>query len=439
MILAAITLLALLLTVAGDELADERTLYPEVPPVLVWYPAPEAACEPGPEPADGPVFRQAAEVAWRYFERYGHAGTGMTSATATYPFVTVWDVGSMLAAYHSAYGLGLIDDEDFTSRVSATLATLTEADLYDGAAFNKSYDSRTGRMTGRDERPTTIGYGWSSTDIGRLLIWLRIIERHHPQFEAATRAIVERLDAGRLVRDGYLRGIEIHPRTSEVREYPEGRIGYEQYAAAGFALWGLEAENALDLRRHARVVEVAGQTLLADERGGDRLVSDPFVMYEMELGTRPGEWRSLACAVLAAQEGRYRETGQVTMVSEDALPDPPYYFYYYSVYHDGEPWTVDAQGPMRGVEPPRWVSAKAAYAWNAIYPSAYTRTALSSVSRARASGGWASGIYEGNGGVARSVNVNTNAVILQAALFHQQDGRPLLEHFDRPGRAAEGT
>jgi hypothetical protein len=429
-IAAALALAALLLAPVGVVLDDLRQ--PGVDPITVWYPAPQPGCEPRPAGEHARLFEDAARRAWHYFEANTVEATGLASATESYPFVTVWDIGSMLAAHHSAYGLGLIGRDEADRRLRRILLTLGEMDLHEGAAFNKSYDARTGQMVGRDEQPTAAGFGWSTTDIGRLLVWLRIVERHHPRLADDARTVVSRLDAGRLVRDGYLRGEDLHPRTGERREYPEGRIGYEQYAAAGFALWGVEAERALNLRANAYPIRVGDQQLLGDERGGDRLLSDPLLMYEMEMGTGPDEWRSLTCALLAAQEARFDRTGQVTMVNEDALPDPPYYFYYYSVYHEGEPWVVDAQGPMQGVDAPRWVSAKAAFAWHATYPSAYTERAVSAVERAAGPGGWASGVYEGSGEVAQSVNVNTNALILQAALYHRQEGRPLIEHFDAP-------
>ena len=430
-VLATATAIVAFLSAPWSELLDDPR-HPRLDPVPVWYSAPPAKCAPRPTAEHAQLFEEAAERAWHYFEKNTFERTGMAAATTDYACVTIWDVGSMLAAYHSAYGLGLIGREELDRRLGRVLLTLREMDLYDDAAFNKSYDARTGSMAGRDERPTTTGFGWSSTDLGRLLVWLRIIERHHPRFADDVRAIVSRLDAGRLVRDGYLRGEDLHPRTGERREYPEGRIGYEQYAAAGFALWGVEADQALDLSANAYPVQIVGQPVLGDERGGDRLLSDPLLMYEMEMGTKPDEWRTLICALKAAQEGRYQQTGQVTMVNEDAMPDPPYYFYYYSAYHDGKPWTVDGQGPMQGVDAPRWVSAKAALAWHATYPSAYTERAVEAVEPAAGPGGWASGVYEGSGAIARSVNVNTNAVILQAALYHRQEGRPLLEHFDAP-------
>src|SRR5690606_14301775 len=123
-------------------------------------------------------------------------------------------------------------------------------------------------------------------------------------------------------------------------------------------------------------------------------------------------------------EARFRATGEITIASEDAVPTPPHYFYYYAIWSDGEPFAVRAQGPVQGG--PRWISAKGAYAWHALLPDGYTWRAVGRVEPARSPAGWASGVYERNGASTDARNVNTAAVILQAALYRER-ARALLE------------
>lgn len=372
------------------------------------------------------LFREAAERAWSFIERNYQSSTGLIRAHDTYRFVTTWDIGSGLAGIFAAHELGMIDREDYDRRMARALRTLAEMDLHDGVAFNKSYDAASARMVDRSDRASSRGYGWSVTDLGRLLLWLRVIAEHHPQHAEAARRVVSRLDFERLIEDGYLMGEDIRP-GGERRRYQEGRIGYEQYAASGFAAWGHRAERALDMRANAERREVMGESILADRRGGDRLTSDPFLMLGMEVGWRQDEWRQLAWAVLRAQEKRYQETGQLTLVNEDALPHEPYYFYYYTVYQDGESFVVDAQGPTRGLDLPRWVSSKAAFGWHALHPNRYTLTVMEAMRAGRTeNGGWASGFYEGSGRSTGVENINTSGVILTSALYHQR-GTPILQ------------
>ena len=372
------------------------------------------------------LFINAARSAWAFVERNYQPSTGLARAHDTYQYVTLWDVASALAATYSAHELGLIADAPYNQRMQRALATLGSMDLFDGAAFNKSYDSRTGRMIDRNQRLSSKGYGWSTTDIGRLLIWLRIIAVNQPQFASQATAIVKRLNMPRMIVDGYLQGSDIDPQTGQLRAYPEGRIGYEQYAAAGLALWGFRAEKALDASLNALPVNVLGVSIVADKRGDERVTSEPYIMMGMETGWFSPELREQAWRVLAAQEARYKSTGALTMVSEDALPDPPYYFYYYNVYRQGRSFTVDAPAGAGYTDRPRWLSSKAAFAWYALLPSAYTLAVVQAVQGAMIPGrGWGAGVYEGTLRPTGDASLNTAALILEAALYNLR-GHPFL-------------
>ena len=372
------------------------------------------------------LFQNAARTAWAFVERNYQASTGLARAHDTYQYVTIWDVASALAATYSAHELGLIADAPYNQRMQRALATLGSMDLFDGAAFNKSYDSKTGRMIDRQQRLSSKGYGWSTTDIGRLLIWLRIIAVNQPQFAPQAAAIVKRLSIPRMIADGYLQGSDLDPQTGQLRAYPEGRIGYEQYAASGMALWGFRAERALDARLNALPVSVLGVSIVADKRGDERVTSEPYIMMGMETGWFSPELREQAWRILAAQEARYKSTGTLTMVSEDALPDPPYYFYYYNVYRQGRPFTIDAQAAPGFLERPRWLSSKAAFAWHALLPSPYTLAVVQAVQPAMLPGrGWGAGVYEGTLRPTGDASLNTAALILEAAVYNLR-GHPFL-------------
>jgi hypothetical protein len=373
------------------------------------------------------LFLNAARTAWAFVDRNYQPATGFARAHDTYQYVTIWDIASTLASTYSAHELGLVSDPVYNQRMQRALATLSSMDLFDEAAFNKSYDSKTGKMIDRDQRLSSKGYGWSTTDIGRLLTWLRIIAVNQPQFAPQATAIVNRLAISRLIdASGYLQGVDIEPGTGRLRVYNEGRMGYEQYAAAGLALWGHRADKALDARFNAQPVSVQGVSIIGDKRGGERITSEPYIMMGMETGWYSPELREQAWRVLAAQEARYRNTGTITMVSEDALPDPPFFFYYYNLYRDGRPFVVDAHSGQGYVESPRWISSKAAFAWHALLPTPYTLVALQAVQPALIPGkGWGAGVYEGTLKPTGDASLNTAALILEAAVYNMR-GHPFL-------------
>ncbi|HET6230527.1 MAG TPA: DUF3131 domain-containing protein [Longimicrobiaceae bacterium] len=386
--------------------------------------------------SDAGLYGDAARVAWTYVEKQTQPESGFVNSVINYPYATVWDIGSGIAALYCAGELGLVDRTEYDRRMRLVLKTLRETGMYDNGGFNKNYSTRTGKMAGRNNAESSQadkGYGWSALDTGRLLTWLRIVEVNQPQYRDDVEAIVHRLDFRRMVADGYLRGEDVSPRGGRARAYQEGKLGYEQYSATGYALWGQRADRALSLSANTRPITVMGVPLVADNRGG-RLTSEPFILMGLETGWTP-EQRELAWRVLAAQEARFRQTGTVTIVSEDALNRPPY-FLYYSVWSDGREFAVE---PPEGAPPgdtPRTVSTKAAFGWHALLPSSYTLKGVQTVAAARTSNGWGAGVFEADARISGGENVNTAAIVLESALYVKRGGRPLIEPVAPPAAPA---
>ena len=394
--------------------------------------APAPAVRTGSEPAsESAVWTVAAKAAVLYTNTQYNSETGLFNSVRGYEYATMWDVASGLAVLYCADALDLIDGDVYDRRMRRALKTIAEMPLYKDVAFNKNYHTDTGRPAGRAEQVRARLYGWSALDIGRLLVWLRIIDATQPQYHGEIATIVGRLNMSRLVVDGQLYGEDTSPSGVE-RTHQEGRVGYEQYAAHGFELWGQKPYRALDYLPTTTEVDVFGITLRRDWRGESHLTSEPFVMLGLELGWTPSE-RELAWRVMSAQRERWKRTGKVTIVSEDAMGnDPPTYFYYYNVLSGSHPFTVAAPGGTRVLDTPRWVSAKAAFGWHALLPSDYTMLAVRTVLPAIGSFGWGSGVYEGTKRSTGSENINTAAGILEAALYMKL-GRPILYGTPVPG------
>jgi hypothetical protein len=388
--------------------------------------APKPAARPTPKKAApsidqaDAVYADAASAALSYLKAHRSRTTGLVSATPGWANITLWDVGSLLGAVYSAGELGLLSPAERDEWLGSLLKTMTTAPLAADVAYNRIYTVGDARMIGDKDAPSKTGSGWSTTDLGRLLIWLKVIETKVPAQAAAARAVAQRIDFARVVQNDALMGADI--KAGKPVFYGEGRVGYEQYSARGFELWGHPPAKNLDPTAHGHPVHVLGQTLLHDDRGNDKLTSEPFILMGMELGYR-APFDQLSKAMLAAQEARYKQTGKVTMVSEDAIQVAPWYFYYYSVYSDGETFAVRAHGPVKNG--PRWVSAKAAFAWHALYPSDYTWTTVQTVLPAQHPEGWDSGVFEGGARSTGVLNLNTSAVILEAALYRKL-GKPFL-------------
>ena len=370
------------------------------------------------------LFEEASRAAWAQVNAQYQAGTGLVNAQPTWAYPTAWDVASALASFYSARGLGYITDQEYKQRASRLLATMQKARLYQGIAYGRNYDAKTGELVGPDQKPHANGSGFSAMDLGRLLSVLAVVAKNDPDLAEAARAVATRIDARRVIQNGYLIGTELN-KSGTPESYQEGRLGYEQYAAAGFALWDMRANNALSARSNAGRASVLGIPMTSDKRGLDRMTSEPFIMHGLELGWN-AEMRDMAWQTLSAQAARFASTGKMTMVSEDAINQAPHYFYYYCVYCSGKPFVINIHTPGVDLDGPRWMSTKAAFSWLALLPNEYTWRAAQAVRPALdAKSGWATGVFEGTNRSTDTYSLNTAALILEAALY-RKTGKPLI-------------
>ena len=143
----------------------------------------------------------------------------------------------------AAYELCVIDKRAFDTRATKLINTLRNLDLYRGEAPNKVYNTKTGAKVNYANEAGEVGI--SALDIGRMLVWLRILKERHPHLANSVDNIPMRWNFCNLVNeDGRMFG-SFTQGDGKTRYVQEGRLGYEEYAAKGFALWGFDVARAL--------------------------------------------------------------------------------------------------------------------------------------------------------------------------------------------------
>lgn len=371
--------------------------------------------------------RRLAETAWRYFERNLQPATGLVNAVDGYPSATLWDTASYLAALVSAHELGLIDAAELDRRLRPLLATLAALDLFRGELPNKVYDTRTAAEVDYGNRPGEIGF--SALDIGRLLIWLRIVAQRFPAYADLVDAVVVRWNFCRAVDPcGTLYGATVGA-GGRVEYLQEGRLGYEEYAARGFALWGFCTERASRPEPWESIV-VYGIEVPYDARHPHRfgahnyVVTESWVLDGIELGWGAAlgareDWAvDFAEIVYRVQEERHRRTGMPTARTEHQLAGPPY-FVYDTVYTDGYAWNTIAEDGTR-VPWAAAVAVKAAVGMWALWETDYTALLLESVAGLEGEGGFYEGFFESGAGTIETFTANNNGIVLEALLYRTE-------------------
>ncbi len=368
-----------------------------------------------------------AKQAWAYFGRNWNEKTGLVNSADNFASVTMWDQAAGMAALVSAYELGLVANTEFESKMTQALQTLTTLPLYHNELPNKAYNAKTLLPVGYGQLNKREEIGWSAIDIGRMAIWLKIIGDRYPRYQAQTTSIWKSWQVQRLTKGGQMFGTNTKNGKEEYNQ--EGRFGYENYAAYGLQLWGLDVKKALDIKSNVKFVNLYGQGVPYDSRDFDSsgannyVLSEPYILDGIETGFQSLP-KAYADRVLAAQEARYQATNHLTAVTEDNLDQAPY-FVYNTLYVNGQPWgTIADKSSLRNDL--RFLSTKAAIGWHVLYNTPYTHQLSEFVgSNLKADVGWYNGFYESLNRPNRALTANNNGVLLETLLY-KKVGKPLL-------------
>lgn len=369
----------------------------------------------------GPRDLEWAKAAWQYFRTARNSATGLVEAIAGAGFAMTSTVGDQIAAAVCAYRLGAIDQREFDVTVSQLLQFLAGMPLSSGELPARFYDTSSGQLIdppneGRDP-------GWSAVDLGRLLVWLRVLGADFRQYAAFVAKIVGRWDlcvaldpSGRMLR-------KLPAEGGMVTGFDLGS-GYEVYGAQGLRAWGQEV-SALppSTGEFSLTVEGVEFAIGTDADPLPPLLTAPYALLGMEFGwNKPKggalvQERGQAERLFTVQQRRSARTGIATARSDFRRTSEPYAVVD-SVLAGGTPWNTLAPGG--GSRPDlALISTKAAFAMWAL-GSRGASEPIESVNTLRDAGtGWFEGRYEASGGYEWTRTAATNAMVLEALLYRE--------------------
>lgn len=365
--------------------------------------------------------RQWAKTAWVYFKNNYQPKTGLMNSVDAYPASTMWDSASSLMAIICAYRLEIIDHKEFEEKLGKALQSLAKLPLFEGKLPNKSYNTETLAMVNYKNEAVKQGIGWSAIDIGRILVPLNIISWNYPKFIPEVKAIISHWQLAEVLKNGEMYGAMVDGKTQKTAYVQEGRLGYEQYSAKSFSLFGMDVSKSGEYKNNLSYFDIYGIAIPVDKRDPKKfkahnyVVSESYILDGLEYG-----WdaisKEFAYRVYRAQEERFKATGKITAVSEDNLNSAPY-FVYNTVYTDGKAWNAITES---GVDAEKFksISTKAALGWSVLFQTPYADTLRNSVKQLNnPEKGWYSGVFEASQKTNDVLTANTNAIILEALCF----------------------
>lgn len=376
------------------------------------------------------LLEQDARAAWEFFARKTRAIPGMVPANiwseggnnyGSYDIATMWDTGSIILATLSARTIGLIDEREFSTRINGIRTFLQQATYKHRSAALPNFRSRV-------DNASAVERGYDATDTGRLYVALSVLDKATGgRFEA--KKVLAGWNVAQTVKDGKIhdvKGGQMSPAQYYIYRYYVSR-GYNLASVAHDPVYAGASPDSSAEARAAFVAELAGIGPISTE---------PSIIEELELGRTPVT-NVIAEELDRAQRRRYEETKKFTCVSEGPIDADPWFTYQgYDLAREGEAaWTV-----YPSVTHPKWatpefaeryrmVSTKAAFAWFASRPSAYTEALWRHArdgARARQHG-FHPGIYEASGKPPANIDVNTNAIVLESVAFVLNGRKPLAE------------
>ncbi|MBI9113078.1 DUF3131 domain-containing protein [Maridesulfovibrio ferrireducens] len=366
------------------------------------------------------TYRDAARLAWSYFQRNYQSSTGLYNGLDLYSVTTVWEIGSSLAALNAAYELELIRTDEFKQRAGLMLQTLSSMDLYNNELPNKLYFAESARMVGEDQKPTSSGIGWVGPDVARLLLWLKKTATLHPEFKPTIENIFRRMRTERLVTNGVIYSMNVYA-GKEIPTAVSG-FGYGSYAAEGLKLWGFNAWSSGDYRKTLGYKDMLGVKVPYDESAKALLSSKPFVLTLMEFGKTGNEQDKLIRRIYEVQVARFNKTKTITSASDGRLDRAPWFATSAIISENGnETWQCTSPYSDKPVEL-FWSSTAMAFGWDALYNTAYTRMLIEKLSTLSEQGkGFYAGKYDTEG-TNKAITLETNALILEAAMYRKMSG-----------------
>jgi hypothetical protein len=266
-----------------------------------------------------------------------------------------------------------------------------------------------------------VGSGWSAEDLGRLLLWLRVLGGTAPDLAPATEAVFARLHLSRMVAGGQLYSALNQDGREQVID--DLRLGRQQVTAAALSLWGVVLP-AMFGYQDAIMRRVGTLSAPGDRRDGSTISPEVFARGIVELGGIDGCFEAAARGMLDAQHGLAARRKQAVMVADELLDRSPW-FVHGALAVGPDEWHVAGfdQLPQPALAN---FSLKAAYLWAAIDSAEATLAARGVADRLERS---ERGLYGGryvDGRTNLALTLDTNASVLLAAYYVQRGSQPML-------------
>ncbi|WP_241033867.1 DUF3131 domain-containing protein [Vibrio maerlii] len=375
-----------------------------------------------------------AQTAWKYIENNTQVSTGLVNNLDKYPTTNMEGVADYIISLLAARELELITSKEYDERLTLVLRFLNTMDLSYGRAPNRVYSTETGKKVNYANQEQDIGY--SSLEVGRVLVALALVKQYSPEFSEYVDKAVLRWNFCHLVgEDGELYSATVHD--GQLQRHKDGRLGIEEYASYGYLEWQIIPFKAMSIEPYD-VATIYDVDILFDGRDPREfeslrpVYSTPYLRMGLEYNWDYHDdvsstdashsyqtMSAIADSIYRVQELRWENERIYTARAEHVTTEYPH-FVYDAIYALGTPWFTVAPDAT-SYDELALVSTRVAFQMWVLWETDYTDRLVTLVKELYdEQRGWYEGRYELTSAYERSITLKTNAGVLEALLYKKQ-------------------
>ncbi len=312
----------------------------------------------------------------------------------------------------SAESLDIIYKDVFNKRISKLLDTLKNMKLYNKELPNLYYAAKTGKMVKKDASKAGRAGGWDLYSIAQMMTGLYHLQHDYPKYREDVFRIVAKWNFKRAVLDKSMQNRWFN--------------GTDKGGADDI----IDPAKEFYIYNALKFFNIKSYSHLYDERNLDykaaynhevpmgfeeRITNAESYLWTMMEQPYYLKYKHYSSNLYLALKDRYTITGKFATSTEEALDRKPYWIQN-TIYNEGKLWeNLNRKGKAahhRGL-----LSTKAAFVYDALYGDTddYAKTLMNAIKDLGKEGhGWYGGYYLKSKQINKSLNMHTNAAVLEA-------------------------
>ena len=393
-------------------------------PILEPY-SPENEEENGSDCKCDKESKKSAKIAWSFFENNYHEKTGLVNGINKYKVIRPEHIGKTIMATIAARELDLIYVDNFDQRMKTLLGTLKKMDLYHNELPNLYYDASTGKKVNKAGKVVKSEGGWDLYSIAQMVTGLYHLQANYPKYREDVFNVIAKWDYKRALLEHSMEDRWFNGK-DKGGAIPIDDLAKEYYIHNAFKLFNIKSySHYVDERNLDYKAPYTHEVPMGYK---ERIANGETYLWSMMEHPYYLKYKHYSSNIYLTLKDRLEVTKKFATSTEEALDRKPY-FITNNIYNNGKLWS-DLDRDKKSQKNKKVLSTKAAFIYQALYgyTDDYAQLLMDEVKTLYKEGyGWYGGKYIKSGQTNKSLNITTNAAVLES-LYYRKVGNFYYQH-----------